>query len=115
MKRILLALLISFFFVAAYLTVLAVMFVMNNYDVRTINYFHSPLRLPQATYFYFFPPTLQDYQPDASTRKMILGASFFAINILLYSIPVYFIMFLISKFRKPKPMPTDEPPPPPSF
>jgi len=45
--------------------------------------------------------------------KDILPILRFWINVLIYSIPPYILLSLISRFRKSKRQPTGEPPPPP--
>lgn len=115
MKRILLAFAISFILVFAYLLVVSVIFVLAGRDTQIVPYLDVPLRLTKIIYYYFFPPTADDYQLTVTWRKAGLSLLFFITNILIYSIPIYFLLRLIGK-RKRKPVPQiDTPPAPPRF
>lgn len=113
MKRILLSILIAFVLVVIYLTITSIIFLTSNYNLSVLAYIDFPMRLPKLIYFSLFPPTKQDYSMEFSQRTAILGIFFFVANVLLYSIPVYFILLIIGKFRKAKPEQTMSPPPPP--
>ncbi len=115
MKRILLSILIAFVLVTVYMVAVSIIFLLNNEDVSIVLYINLPVRLPQIIYYYFYPPTTEDYRLQFSQRKVFLGLSFFAANVLLYSILVYFIWNFLSRFRKPKLLQTETPPPPPTF
>jgi len=115
MKRFFLAIGITFLLLAGYLAITSVIVVLSGYDRNTLAFVQTPVRLPQTVFYHFSPPTAEDYQLTFTKRKAILTGLSFVLNIFLYLMPVYFILGLISKFRKSKPAPTNEPPPPPSF
>ena len=115
MKRILLSILIGVVFVVVYMMVVSVISILNEKNVSLLPYLNFPVRLPQVIFYYFSPPTAEDYQMETFTnRKLFLTFASFIINSLLYSILTYFFLAFISRFKKSKPLQT-EPPPPPSF
>jgi hypothetical protein len=114
MKRVLLSILTGFALVSVYLGFVALIYVYS--DDREIffeSYIAAPLRLPPTVFYYFSPPPAEDYTPEMTTGTALIGFLFCLANILLYSIPVYFLLTLVSGFRKPKPPPEHTPPPPP--
>jgi hypothetical protein len=113
-KRFLLSVLIALVLVGTYLVVTSIIFIASEKNMSLLAYMDFPMRLPKLVYFSLFPPTKEDYSMELSAKRAFLALAFFAANVLLYSIPTYFILFIVGKFRKPKPEPTS-PPPPPSF
>ena len=89
-------------------------------DPQVVAAVDIPLRAPKYVYYYFFPPTAADYSMNVQNfgpGRIILAATFFVINALLYAIPVFFILTLIARSRsraKQKHQITS-PPEPPSF
>jgi hypothetical protein len=119
MNRILLAVALSFAVIMAYMLIASVVVVLvsPNYDQLNASAVYKvdiPLRLPKIVYYYFFPPTAQDYSTQVSSlspRRWALGVAFFVANILLCSIPVYIVLTVVSGLRKPGTV-SPEPPPP---
>lgn len=114
MKRILLSIAIAFAFVIFYLTIVTIIRTFVNHNNPLIFYLNLPVRFPQAVYFYFSPASI-DTRGELTKWKVILAALFFIVDVLVYSIPAYFILRFISRFKKYEPLPTVEPPPPPKF
>lgn len=115
MKRILLSILISLGLIIVYLVISSIIVVLTDYDLSVVQKMGYPLALPKTVYYYFSPPITEDYTRELTSRKAITGTLAFLVNILIYAIPVYIGLSLIAKFRKPKQLQENEPPPPPSF
>jgi hypothetical protein len=118
MKKVLLSLGISTLLLIVYAVISAIILValspdMQHYNMRVVYYVDIPLRLPKYVYYYFFPPTAQDYSQVMTIKRGALAVAFFAANIFIYTLPVYFALLLISKNRKPKPEHQINTPPPP--
>lgn len=116
MKRILLAIAAGFVLVTAYTIVVSAIIVLSGRGMELVPYLDLPMRLPKAIFFYVFPPTAEDFTPVMNQKKILLGVSLYIANVLLYSIPAYLIITLISRRkRKVEPAQPEQPPPPPSF
>lgn len=123
MKKILLSILISFVFLTGYLLVAGVIVVVMSkgsptLDRTAIGWVDAPLRLPKYIYYKIVPPTAEDYSTDTASlgaRKTIVAIGFFVSNVLLYSVPIYFVVILIFRARKQVTVPNEEPPPPTQF
>lgn len=108
MKRFLLSIGISFVLIVGYLVVGTAIVVIssndpNKLDPQAIAMVDVPFRLPKYVYYYFFPPTLEDFSTDPSDlgfKKAIISVVFFGINLLIYSLPVYVLLSLISRLRR---------------
>ena len=76
-----------------------------------------PMRLPKVLYYRIFPPTAEDYSVQFSLKRVVLAFGFFIANVLIYSIPAFIFLTLISRFRERQTQTTDNdsPPAPPSF
>ena len=109
MKRFLLALAISFGLIVVYGVTASVIVLLasHNHDqlnAAAIYQVDIPLRLPKIVYFYFFPPSAQDYSTRLSSytpQKAGLAIAFSVVNIFIYAIPVYVALTIISRLRKP--------------
>jgi hypothetical protein len=110
MKRVLLSILIGLVLVSFYLGVVTVVYVYSSNPAAVLPYVQLPVRLPQIVFYYFFPPAAEDYAQVMTTKNVLMGLSFFLVNVLLYSIPVYFLLSLAAGFGKPKSPPHDAPP-----
>jgi hypothetical protein len=125
MKRILLSVLISFVLLIGYLVVSVVVVLgfsndSNSLSSSAIAKVDVPLRLPKYLYYHFFPPSAEDFSTDPSRldpKRAVVAVGFFVTNILLYSIPVYFLIGMIERKWKGRIDLTrkTEPPDPPIF
>jgi hypothetical protein len=115
MKRILLSIGLAFSFLIIYLVITSIIVVFTKFNLSLIYYIQIPVKIPQLVFYYFYPPIAEDYQIGITPRKAALLVLSVVFNVLLYSIPVYFLLGLAAKFRKPKSLPLIQPPPPPSF
>jgi hypothetical protein len=113
MKKVLFSIIISFVLVFAYMSVLTYFQVRYHQNEVWETNWKTPVWLPQRAYFYLFPLTPENYSMSPS-KRLTLSTGFFLTNVLLYSIPIYFLTKYFSKTRKDKP-PEMEPPPPPTF
>jgi hypothetical protein len=116
MKRLLLAIAIGFLLVTAYMIVSSVVFVLGGQNISLVPYLDLPVRLPKIVFYYFSPPMAEDFSPAFNGRKVFLGLFAYVANILLYSIPAYFLLTVFLRRRKKVELTQAvEPPPPPSF
>jgi hypothetical protein len=118
MKKVLLSLGISTLLVIVYAVVSTIILIAlspdaQHYNMRVVSYVDIPLRLPKYVYYYFFPPTAEDYSQVMTIKRGVIAVGFFVANVFIYAVPVYFALFLISKNRKPKPEHQIDTPPPP--
>lgn len=115
MRRILLSIAAGFVLVTTYVVVASGIFILSGRKMELLPYVDLPMRLPKFIFFHLFPPTAEDFVPAMNQKKALLGVFFYIVNVLLYSIPAYLIITLITRGRrKVDPLQT-EPPPPPSF
>lgn len=113
MKRILLSVAISFCLLAAYMTISSTIFILSGEPGGLMPYLDLPVRLPKAVFFYFSPPTAEDFSPALMTqRRIFLTVFFYLANVLLYSIPAYILIRIISRRRRGFESARAEPPPP---
>ena len=113
MKRVLLSIGIGFVLVVGY-GVLAFVLYTRGFVPLGRNTLSGPLMLPLILSRLVFDWTaIRNFQLSHP-----VAASLFSVfvNVIIYSIPVYFILGLIKRIkRKPSPVATDPPPPPPEF
>jgi hypothetical protein len=93
----------------------SIIFVASSYNLKLIGYLDLPVRLPKLAYYYFYPPTPEDFSPRLTPYKTLLAILLYLANVLLYSIPVYLILSIIRWSRKNKPLIETPPGPPVSF
>ena len=115
MKRILLAVVIGSGLVTAYMMFSFITFMLAGEHRGLVPYFDLPVRLPKAVFFYLSPPTAEDFSPVMNQRKMFLTVFFYLANVLIYSIPAYILLRLISRRGRRFESARSEPPPPPTF
>ncbi len=123
MKLLLLSVAITFVLMLGYLLVAGVVVVVSSPDQNNLNpsaiaMVDVPFRLPKIAYYYFFPPSAQDFSTDPNqigVRKGILATGFFVANLLMYSVPVYLLLRLFVGRRKKRSDKVGKPPPPPEF
>ena len=115
MKRLLLSIAIGFLVVTVYTTAAAVCFVLSGENMALVPYLDLPMRLPKAVFFYLFPPTAQDFSQVMDQRRFVFLVFAYLVNCLLYSIPAYVVLILISRKKRSVNLAQLEPPMPPSF
>jgi hypothetical protein len=115
MKRILLSIAISLGAVTAYMMISSIIFILSGEPGELLPYLDLPVRLPKAVFFYLSPPTEEDFSPVVNQRKAFLTVFFYLANVLLYSIPAYILIRLISRRRRGVESAPAGPPPPPMF
>lgn len=115
MKRILLSVAVSFCLVAAYMLISSIIFILSGEPVGLVPYLDLPVRLPKAVFFHLSPPTAEDFSPGLNERRIFLAVFFYLANVLLYSIPVYILIRIISRRRRGVGPAPAQPPPPPTF
>jgi hypothetical protein len=106
--------LIAFVLIFIWLSIATIIVVLNNFDYAKVPFVDLPLRLPKLVFFYFSPPTSQDFAIGYSTRKLALGFFVFFGNLFLYATPIY-LLLLFFKRTKTKQVRNEVPPPPPTF
>lgn len=67
-------------------------------DRTIVNTVDIPMRLPKLIYFYFSPPTAEDYSMKLTVNKALLAGLFLITNILIYAVPVYILLAASGKF-----------------
>ena len=75
----------------------------SNLDPSVIRGVDFPFRGPKYVYYYFFPPTAVDFSTnpeDIGFTRAALAGVFFITNLLLYSLPVHFLIRLILRSWK---------------
>lgn len=117
MKRILIAIGIGFVLVFGYLVASGAVLLIMSKDPAHLNIdlaskLDIPMRLPKYIYYYFFPPTAEDYSTHFNLRKTLAAVLMFVSNVLIYSIPPYLVLLTIARMRKPKAGMIETPPPP---
>lgn len=117
MKRIFLAIGIGFALVFGYLAVSSVVVLMMSkdpahLDMDLVSMVDIPMRLPKYVYYYFYPPTAEDYSAHFNMRRTFAAVLIFASNVLLYSIPPYLVILATARTRKPNTELLEVPPPP---
>jgi hypothetical protein len=115
MKRILLSIAIGFGLVTAYMMFSSVTFILAGEHRELVAYIDLPVRGPKAVFFYLYPPKADDFSPAMNRRKIFLTVFFYLANALLYSIPAYTLVRLVSRGRSRCEMARAYPPPPPTF
>jgi hypothetical protein len=115
MKRLLLAAAIGFVLVTAYMIISSVIFVLSGQNIALVPYLDLPVRLPKIVFYYLSPPTAEDFSHEFTERKILLALFSYIANVLIYSIPAYILLRVISQRRKKAELPQPDPPPPPSF
>jgi hypothetical protein len=114
MKLFLYSVLLAFVLISIWLTIATGFVVTNNFDYAKVSFADLPLRLPKIIFFYFSPPSYEDYAMVYSTRKLVFGLFVFFGNLFLYSTPIY-LLLLFFKRTKTKQIRNEIPPPPPTF
>jgi ABC-type Na+ efflux pump permease subunit len=114
MKVFLHSILLAFVLICLWLSIATVFVVTNNFDVAKVPFVDLPLRLPKIIFFYFSPPTPQDYMTGFSIRKLVFGLCVFFGNLFLYATPIY-LLLLFFKRTKTEQIRNEIPPPPPTF
>src|SRR5258708_31534192 len=116
--RSLISLFFGFCLVMLYLIVGHYLFIYYVQHLRDYGYIpdvYLGLQLPMFIYLSVSSMSESDFHKVVSENPILTGLVFLA-NVLLYSIPLYLLLSLISLFRHAKRQMTDEmPPPPPSF
>ncbi|HEX8458269.1 MAG TPA: hypothetical protein VF656_13290 [Pyrinomonadaceae bacterium] len=119
MRRVLLSIAVSFGLIATYAFSVAIIFILTGENTELLTYLDYPLRLPKFLPYYLSPPTAEDFSPLMNQRKILVAIFVYAANVLLYSLPAYLLLTLISRRisrrRKVELTQTEPPPPPPSF
>jgi hypothetical protein len=115
MKRILQSVAVGFVLVTAYMMFSSVTFMLAGEHKELVPYLDLPVRLPKAVFFYLSPPIAEDFSPMMNQRKIFLIVFFYLANVLLYSIPAYILVRLISRRRRRFDMARMGSPPPPTF
>lgn len=114
MKKTLFSILISFILTVLYLLIFGVL---QSYGlVSTLNesIFGSPFYLS----YYLLDSMIVEMKKSGTYESFVFVKIIFlfvAINVLLYSIPIFVILKLAAKYKPPKPSVSAEPPPPPMF
>lgn len=91
MKRISLSMATGLMLVTDYTIAAPVIFFLSGENKRLLPYLNFPTALPRALFSYFFQPT-GDPSP-------LLLVAFFIANTLLYAIPVYLLLTLLSRMQ----------------
>lgn len=108
MKRVLISLLCGIVLVGGYLTLVPFLWGFLDLRIKTVNLMYIPLELPYAIYEKMFGKSNDD-----QTLLVILIET---ANVLIYSIPFYFLFTLYAKAKKKSEIKaTDTPPEPPTF
>ena len=94
MKRILLSIATGLMLVTDYMIAAAAVFFLSGENRKLLPYLNFPTGLPRALYFSFFPAT------EDPTRVLLV--SFFVANTLLYALPVYLLVTLLSRTKTEK-------------
>jgi hypothetical protein len=121
MKRLLWSVGISVALLVAYLGISAVVVVAlspdpDHYDPKVVKMVQFPVQIPTSAYYYFFPPTADDFSQQLNMKKAAIATAIFVVNVVLYAIPVYVILSIAGRFQKKRITPSAIPPsPPPSF
>jgi hypothetical protein len=116
MKRIVLSIAIATGFLIAYLIIAAVVALVFHMDRNVVATVDIPTRLPKVLYYYFYPPSKEDFDMTMTSKKWVLGFLFLVSNLAIYSLPVYgLLVFLGVPKRKATSELIDVPPSPPEF
>jgi hypothetical protein len=116
MKRILLSMAVGLGLVTAYMMFSSITFILAGEHKELVPYLDLPVRLPKAVFFRLFPPTAEDYfSPLMTQRKILLMVFFYLANVMLYSIPAYILIRLITRKGRRSQSARAGPPPPPTF
>lgn len=60
-------------------------------------------------------PQFQQQMKSSDEANLLFLLLIYIVNILIYALPIYGIWLFISRNKKPKPVLSEEPPPPPMF
>lgn len=101
--------------VTDYMIAVATIFNLSGDDQALLWYLDLPMALPKALFFYFVPPTAEDFSQVMTQRKVLMTIFFYIANTLLYAIPVYILLTVISRKRRGVAVDEVEPPRPPSL
>ena len=119
-KRILLPLGISALLLVALLVIGSIFVVVasqgqNQYNVQAVHVADLPVRPMKWVYYSLWPPTPEDYKQTLNIRKLAPIVFVYAGSVILYAIPIFLLITLISSRRKRREEPLhSEPPPPPT-
>jgi ABC-type Na+ efflux pump permease subunit len=115
MKRLLLAIAIGLFVVTTYMIVSSLIFVQSGQNLAIVPYLDLPVKLPKIVFYYFSPPIAEDFSPEPTQRKLLIGLFAYIANILLYSILAYILLTIFRRRRTKDELKQTQPPAPPSF
>lgn len=110
MLRCILSIATGFLFVVLYLVVARAVLTYFILNISTYHYLpevYIGLLLPSRVFSFLSLP--------GTENRTYFNLVFFLLNVLLYSIPPFVVLTIISRFRKKKPRQIDLPPPPPTF
>ncbi len=96
MKRIPLSLATGLMLVTDYMIAAAFVFSLSGENKELLPYLGLPTSLPKTLFSYFWPVT------QVGNQKMALQVAFFIANALLYAIPAYMLLTLLSGMKEEK-------------
>lgn len=107
--------LISAAILIIYLIVASIIAVMSGMNPQVVIKVGIPTSLPKIVYFYFFPPTAEDFKMTLTAKVAVLGLASLIVNLVLYAIPPFLILSLLRLPRKKIKALSDYPPLPTEF
>ncbi|HEV7699252.1 MAG TPA: hypothetical protein VGO43_03400 [Pyrinomonadaceae bacterium] len=89
----------------------------KDFNVPAVHVADLPFRPMKALYYWISPPTSEDYKQTITMKKLAVIPVVYGGSVLLYAIPIFGILVLVSKIRPRKENSEliDSPPQPPSI